>query len=956
MRLVLLLLLMAMGACTHAEIEELSHPSTPCCDRLMVGFDEGETSRVQLQRGKTVWNEGDILSVFYRSDVNERWLYQGETGERYGIIMPQEEFVGERPQQGDIVIAYPYNANYEYGDGSLGVVLPATQSYREYSYGVDGNIMVAKSRSDDFVLRNAYGWLSIQLTGAGELVKAITVRGNNSEAMAGSAVVDVATADMRLLTDGGSTSTAVTLDCGNGVRLTESVTSFYIAIVPQRFADGISVEVTFAEGEPMTKRTNKEVTIERNHVQPMAPFAPETTDVKLADRAISFTSPLPVPLPEDCYPLHTGFNHRVLLVDHTGVNCPNCPRVMDGLVALADSDVADSYHEVCVHGGSFASEGSDNAYSYAATVVDSYYYPSGYPNIQFNFFAGEGNNSVVSAFVAGNSAIITSLTKSAGADVGISIAATGDTSAVEGSIAVKAAVAGEYHIAVWLLENGIENYGQRGAKTQSHYIHNSALRDIAGEYDSDDISGDTMGVIAKGESRSCSFRIPVLSTWSVENMDVLVIVSADSGEGYEVVNTARCPVNGSLAYEYINIPEADAQEHEFVYTTTDGQMVLPTELSAFGVEIASNSYENGLGVIALRGELSAVGNGAFRGCTTLASVTLPASVTTIGEEAFAGCTSLAKVTLPEGVRSIQARAFSNTALMSIALPDSVEELGDNVFEGCTSLENIEFGNALASISAGAFAGCSSLVTVALPATIKSVGSRAFYNCDSLFVLDLGDGVQSIGEEAFAECDALGYVVLPASLTMLASRAFYGCDSLSGVYCYATTPPTVDEVNSWSAFDEAATALKIYLPTRAVKNKYVAADGWAEYEASFAMFTATTLIVNDWATMRYKYSFDDCFVLNFTSADMATTVEFYLHIKGGGVTTPLAEGSYPIIDWMSTTTQNYCEGTNGGSKLNGVYLKSGGELVLRAIDGGYAAYFEVTNNDGVSCVGWGVLRK
>jgi hypothetical protein len=52
---------------------------------------------------------------------------------------------------------------------------------------------------------------------------------------------------------------------------------------------------------------------------------------------------------------------------------------------------------------------------------------------------------------------------------------------------------------------------------------------------------------------------------------------------------------------------------------------------------------------------------AFSGCTSLASITLPASVTQIGGYAFSGCTSLASITLPASVTQIGKDAFFTAA-------------------------------------------------------------------------------------------------------------------------------------------------------------------------------------------------------------------------------------------------------------------------------------------------------
>ena len=46
------------------------------------------------------------------------------------------------------------------------------------------------------------------------------------------------------------------------------------------------------------------------------------------------------------------------------------------------------------------------------------------------------------------------------------------------------------------------------------------------------------------------------------------------------------------------------------------------------------------------------GVGAFYGCTSLSSITLPEGLTTIGEYAFRDCTSLSSITFPEGLTKI----------------------------------------------------------------------------------------------------------------------------------------------------------------------------------------------------------------------------------------------------------------------------------------------------------------
>ncbi len=80
---------------------------------------------------------------------------------------------------------------------------------------------------------------------------------------------------------------------------------------------------------------------------------------------------------------------------------------------------------------------------------------------------------------------------------------------------------------------------------------------------------------------------------------------------------------------------------------------------------------------------------AFRGCSSLTSVTIPDSVTSIGDFAFKDCTSLTSVTIGNSVTSIGDFAFQDcSSLTSVTIPDSVASIGSYAFEGCKCTINI----------------------------------------------------------------------------------------------------------------------------------------------------------------------------------------------------------------------------------------------------------------------------
>ena len=77
---------------------------------------------------------------------------------------------------------------------------------------------------------------------------------------------------------------------------------------------------------------------------------------------------------------------------------------------------------------------------------------------------------------------------------------------------------------------------------------------------------------------------------------------------------------------------------------------------------------------------SAVTSVSMKNCTALTSVDIPATVTKLDHEAFRGCTSLASVTFHEGLEEIVEYAFVDTVLTEVWLPASLTRLQPNAFD------------------------------------------------------------------------------------------------------------------------------------------------------------------------------------------------------------------------------------------------------------------------------------
>ena len=172
---------------------------------------------------------------------------------------------------------------------------------------------------------------------------------------------------------------------------------------------------------------------------------------------------------------------------------------------------------------------------------------------------------------------------------------------------------------------------------------------------------------------------------------------------------------------------------------------------------------------------------AFKGCSSLESITIPNSVTSIGWQAFSHCTSLESITIPNSVTSISHSTFEYcTSLESINIPNSVTEIEIEAFRGCSSLESITIPNSVTEIGRDAFYRCTSLESITIPNSVTKIRQQTFIGCTSLKSITIPNSVTSIWERVFSGCTSLESITIPNSVTILHDYAFENCNNLKSV--------------------------------------------------------------------------------------------------------------------------------------------------------------------------------
>ena len=327
-------------------------------------------------------------------------------------------------------------------------------------------------------------------------------------------------------------------------------------------------------------------------------------------------------------------------------------------------------------------------------------------------------------------------------------------------------------------------------------------------------------------------------------------------------------------------------------------------------------------------EVKIIGEGAFRGRSSLTSVTISSSVTSIESGAFRDCDSLTSITLPRSVTSIGWSAFYGCSGLEWIVfdgdyPPESPEISDVFREILGSVKFIvPKGAKDAYIDAGYPAdmiisndSCKKENSVgedissydyelsddddddftlvswknkkiknldlnldARLSEVEIIASKAFCGCDSLTSITLPSSVRSIGRSAFSGCSSLTLVCLPSSVRSIGRFAFSDCSSLTSI----AIPSSVTSIGE-SAFYGCESLTCIDIPgfvmgiepevfrdcrslTSITISSSVTSIGRSAFENCSSL---TSIIIPSFVRSIGEYAFSDCSSL--TSIDIPSSV-------------------------------------------------------------------------------------
>lgn len=245
-----------------------------------------------------------------------------------------------------------------------------------------------------------------------------------------------------------------------------------------------------------------------------------------------------------------------------------------------------------------------------------------------------------------------------------------------------------------------------------------------------------------------------------------------------------------------------------VYGSYDGVLYTPDFVEVVLVPAARE------GKVTLHDNAQVIGGTAFKGCTMVTEVQIPATMKEFDAGTLSECTMLEKVSVKgEGLYKeidgilyngdgtellyCPVTLFDGTTKYALELPETVRKIAPRAFYNATGLKSVSFANVTQDLEIGeyAFYGCEGLTELHLPQSLTKMGESVFENCSNLQTLTFVDGckLEALPDFAFVNCSALTAIRISAQVTAipgLTSKTSNGSTLRAGIFHGCTGLETI----------------------------------------------------------------------------------------------------------------------------------------------------------------------
>ena len=190
------------------------------------------------------------------------------------------------------------------------------------TYGMNVNPMlaIAETESTNLEFKNLFGYLKITLSG-NYTVKIIVLSGNDEESLAGEFIIKLDDPYNAIIDSYGEKF--ITLDCEDGVQISNEGVSFIFVVPPVTFNQGFTVTAIDTDGNIYQKSTSNKIEITRNIIKSMPALSNTDLQYDILP-TVTYTSTEELQIKEDllnsCYVTYHTYD---------GDNSNGCIKLMD---------------------------------------------------------------------------------------------------------------------------------------------------------------------------------------------------------------------------------------------------------------------------------------------------------------------------------------------------------------------------------------------------------------------------------------------------------------------------------------------------------------------------------------------------------------------------------------------------------------------------------------------------